>query len=1023
MIKFLLKWRSIISWGILLFPFLLYSQYSNRFTKLKTKDGLSQNTINVFFQDSNGFMWIGTNDGLNKYDGYEFTVFKTNLEDESSITNNNIMAIVEDDQRNLWIGTNGGGLNKYNLITGQFSRFYDGIYEQGKGVGEFIQALFIDSNKIWVSSSDKGLSMINLATGKSTSYTDQLDLLGGVRISSFGKDKLGNLWMMTNKGPIRYLGISNAFKHYNLEGSKGKNRTAMHLDVDGEFWVGLVGYKLAKYNYSSDSFELFEYELTRKEYDHSVTSISEDQNGNLYLGTWDGGVVQLNKTTKKYRHFLTDPNNSKSLSLNLSWLVFVDQENLLWVGTNGGGINKLALNKNGIHLYEKGKKNEVGLIGNSIRAIYENEKEELWVGTYGGLNKINRKTNEIKHIPYAKGLDYVVYSMLNDPVTKDILWMGTEGDGLVRFNMRTGMFQSKHNIDQDPDLIFSIDHDSKGNLWLGCSDGLYKYSIGENKYEKILKGEGQINNQLRLSVYKVFYDNGLLWLGTKAHGLIRFNTVTGEQKNYTNLFNNTNSIGANDIKTIYRATNGTLWIGTNGGGLNKYNSEKDNFLTYTVNDGLPNNVIYGILEDHHENLWLSTNNGISKFNPTTNVFRNFTVADGLQDQEFNTGAYFKNKKGELYFGGVAGLNRFYPDSVTLNNLKPQLAITSLKNYGRPVSFLSSVNDESSIKLNYEENELEFEFAALSFTAPELNQYAYKLDGVDKDWVYSGSRRFVTYSHLAPGNYVFKVKGSNSYGIWNETGITLPIMIKPPIWATTWFFALLTVLFMGLIFFIIFKVRIKQVELKAAKEYYKMENEQKAAIIKEIHHRIKNNLGVVNSLLKLQSREIEDENIVTLFKEAQSRVLSMALLHEKMYRSENLEHIEVKEHIELLVEDIIQNYAVNTDIELDIRIDNVEFGMRTLVPLGLIINEIITNALKYAFEGRKYGILIVWLKKMDKENYVLTIGDNGIGIIESDTETKGIGKKLIKSFIRQLQGTIARVDKPGTVYEIAFKSID
>ena len=985
----------------------LWSQINNGFTKLTTKEGISQNTIHVMLQDTSGFMWFGTNDGLNKYDGYNFISYKNNEQNLNSISHNFIEALIEDHQGNLWIGTN-GGLNKFNPTTATFTRF------DTAQIGA-IKSLYQDhEHRLWIGTRDNGLYLINLNTLQVESYQKNAST---TTIFSITEDKLGNLWVVNSYGLGKLRKNTNTIIYYKTFNTNADQKLKLFKDNNGDLWFGGYEHRLWKYNYEGDEFVQLQFEFhdpTSFPGERIITSITEDQNGFLWLGTWSSGIIRINKTTGEYKHFNADPDDPKALSYNQCWQVFIDRDNLLWVGTHGQGINKLVLNNNGISIYQKTWRGKPGLVGSSVKGIHEDDRGRLWVGTYGGFNIINRKTGKIKQIPYNSSiLASAVIRILPDRANKNEVWLGTHMMGLYKLNTLTGRIEHKLQKEVKPNVIFTMVQDTLGDLWLGGYEGLYHYNVHQERYTTLFGNNKSTTPFSKIIVRKLFLDNNTLWIGTQNKGLIKYNVMTGTHKRY--IIPSTRENIPIEIQEIYKSHNGTIWIGTDSKGLNKFSPQEEKFISYTENHGLPSNTVYGILEDDENYLWLSTNKGISKFNPLNNSIKNFTVADGLQDLEFNFGSYYKSNSGELFFGGKEGLNSFFPKQITYNSTIPKIAITSMKSYGRPITYVQHLNTTNAIQLNYQQDELEFEFSSLSFTDPELHQYAYKLEGVDEDWTFSGSRRFVTYSHLAPGIYEFKVKGTNSYGVWNEAGVTLPIYITPPFWATTTFYIAITILIMSFITYVIYNVRQKQLRLSAS-------NEEKEAIIKEIHHRIKNNLGVVNSLLKLQSREIEDEKVVAIFKEAQNRVISMALLHEKMYRSDDLQHIDVREHIKLLIEDLLKSYKIDKKINLDLRIDRVEFGMRTLVPLGLIINEIITNALKYAFKNRTEGRITVWLKKHTKESYQLTIGDNGIGLNEGTKKATGMGTRLIQSFIRQLKGTIKRLDQPGTLFQIDFKNI-
>jgi len=666
--------------------------------------------------------------------------------------------------------------------------------------------------------------------------------------------------------------------------------------------------------------------------------------------------------------------------------------------------------------------NPNSLNNSSIREIYLDEDSVLWIGGYGGLNKYDRKNNQFtNYIGNDPDVEYVgnIYSITPDAEDKNILWLGNEGGGLYKFRKDTESFRLIHPQKYVAD-VFSIVDDKKGNLWLGTWYGLFFFN---KESETLIPGiPGMEQKELYKELVNYIYQDreGMLWMATNF-GLHRYDRSSVTLKKFIHDPTKNNSISYNSIKSIYEDKNGNLWVGTNGGGINKMDRKNETFVSYTTKDGLPNNVVYGILEDDQGFLWLSTNKGISKFDPVNVTFKNYTTEDGLQSNEFNTNSFYSSSAGELFFGGINGLNFFFPVEIKAYDYIPPIVITSFKIFDESVPFENYVYGQKIINLSYKENFISFEFSALDFTSPEQNKYAYKLEGFDENWNYSGKRRYASYTNLEGGEYIFKVKGTNSDGIWNEVGIAVPIYVKPAYWKTIWFHALLGL--GGLVsILIIFRVRLNQVKLETRKEYFRRQNEEKGAMLKEIHHRVKNNLQVVNSLLRFQSHEIKDEKVVAMFEEAQNRVISMALLHEKLYRSEDLKHIDIQEYFELLIKDLVKNYEIDKNINLDVKVEGVDIGIKTLVPLGLIINEIITNSLKYAFTERKKGEIKVHLRHLENLNYELIIGDDGVGISNGQI-TEGLGTELVQIFTEQLEGNIERLDVPGTQFRLVFKKID
>jgi len=1009
----------------------VYGQNNNDFTRISISEGLSQSTVRAILQDSEGYMWFGTQDGLNKYDGYNFTIYKNDLDNPNTLSNNEITSIVEDNKGNLWIGTNGGGLNKFNKTTETFTHFKTTSTQLNKISNDFIFSLYIDSKEgLWIGTVGGGLNVMDLETERIEVFNTNLSEMNRLEVLAICEDKEGSIWVGTNKGLNKINQETNQVVNYKFQPNKSELLQndyirALFNDSSGELWVGSYGGGLSKYDYENDTF--IQYQLSKKAnktqvYSEFITSITEDKNGNLWFGTWGDGVRKFNKKTKEFTNYTNNQDNLKSLSYNTIWSVYVDKSNLLWVGTFGAGLNKIPLEENKFGLYKRKVNNPNSISSNSVRGIYEDEKGILWVGGYGGLNKIDRESGNVKRYDNNDFWIGPTYAIYPDEDDINILWIGTEGKGMYKFNKETEVFKRVFSEDIKVTHIFSIQDDKEGNLWLGAQSGFYKFNKATEEYSQILRDySAKVILANRYSVCVFIDSKETIWVGTNGKGLIKYDKDKNSFKEYEHKTDNPNSISNNSIKSIFEDNDGVLWIGTNGGGLNKFNEEDEKFIHYTEKDGLPNNVVYAILEDKEQHLWLSTNKGISKFNKTNISFKNFTADDGLQSNEFNTGSYFKSKSGEMFFGGVKGLNTFFPNQIKDNQFIPPIVVTSFKKFDKEINYKNIMSEKDIINLTHKDNYISFEFAALDYYSPEHNKYAYKLEGLDTDWIYSDTRRFTSYTNLDGGNYFFKVKGTNNDGLWNETGVTIPIYVKPPFRKTAWFIFLCGLSLLTIVYGV-FKIRLNQVRLKTKNKYLKKQNEEKIALLKEVHHRMKNNLQMVNSLLKFQSREIEDKKIISMFKDAQNRVLSMSLLHEKMYNSKDLQHINIEEHLSLLINDLVKSYAIGKKINLNIKIENVDFEIQTLVPLGLIINEMITNSLKYAFKDRNKGTISVHLKPLDTKLYELIIGDDGEGY-SPEKKSEGLGTKLIQIFAKQLNGAITKLEQSGTFYKLVFEKID
>jgi streptogramin lyase/signal transduction histidine kinase len=548
-----------------------------------------------------------------------------------------------------------------------------------------------------------------------------------------------------------------------------------------------------------------------------IHAIYEDVNNLLWIGT-DQGLNFYNQANDKFWQVNHNPSNPNSLSNDLVRSIFKDESGTLWVGTYGGGLNHYDWRKKKFNHFQNIATDPNSLNDNNVWSILVARSGHLWIGTNKGLNKINRTRHSLKVFrnnpfdPYSLS-DDIVRVIFED--SRGDLWFGTNKGGLNKFNPLQKKFQRFIHDPEDSlsisnNTIRAIHEDSDGLLWIGTWEGLNLFDIENETFSHFVHNPADLtsisDNRVRCLLKD---DNGVLWVGTYK-GLNKFDQKSKVFKHYIHDPDDNTTISHDRILALHQDRNGIIWIATYGGGLNKFDPNEETFSVYKEKDGLANDAVYGILEDEDGNLWMSTNKGISKFNPTTEVFKNFDVSDGLQSDEFNGGAYTKGRSGEMFFGGINGYNSFFPKKITANTYIPPVHLTSFKIFDKEVDLDSSISNINNILLTYKENFFAFEFAALDYTNPEKNEYSYKLEGFDRDWIHSGNRRYANYTNLDGGKYVFKVKGSNSDGIWNETGTSLKIYIKPPFWASWWFRILSAVLILS-IAYSVYNFRMRKIE--------------------------------------------------------------------------------------------------------------------------------------------------------------------------------------------------------------------
>jgi len=821
---------------------ILNSQTNNlKFEKLTIEDGLSQNSSFCIIQDYQGLMWFGTEDGLNRYDGYNFKIFKTEPNDSNSIASNYVISIFEDSNGNLWAGTDGGGLNLYNRDKENFVRFLNNPKNQNSLSQNRVNSICEDaSGNIWLATNGGGLDKYNPATKQFTHYKHDPknpNSFSSNMLFSIVWDKSGFLWIGTDNGLNKFNLTDESFTRYlsdPKDHSSLNNNHILYLSLDrnGILWIGTFGGGLNKLVLSKglDSkpvFISYKNDLNNP-YSISgnvVTTIYEDKKGILWIGTDGDGLNRLDKNKYKskvfFSHHKNNPIDPNSIVNNRIFSIFQDRSGVLWIGTKGGGISKFDSEKKNFVIVRNQPNVKNTLSHNAVRVLTEDKSGKLWIGTDGaGLDCYNPKTGIYKNYRNnplnSNSLSYdFVRSIFQD--RKGFLWIGTDGGGINKFNIKTGKFT---RYEYDPENPNSLGHntirpifeDSKGSLWIGTyGAGLDLFNQKTNNFVHFSNDTDNPKSISHNYIYCIREDrNGVLWIGTDGGGLNRYNRETKSFDRFQNDPDDPNSISQDNIYSIYEDESGILWLGTRGGGLNKFDPKTGTAIHYTEKDGMPNATVYGILGDDNGNIWVSTNKGISRFDPKEEKFKNYDINDGIQSNEFNGGSYCRSHTGELFFGGINGFNRFFPEDIKENNFIPPIALTSFKVYEEELKLEKSISVIKEIELSYKQNFISFEFASMDYNNPEKNQYAYKLEEFDKEWTYCGNRHYANYTNVSGGDYVFRVKGTNSDGIWNEEGTSVKITIIPPFWNTWWFRILLSLIVVFLIY-MFYKIRINRIE--------------------------------------------------------------------------------------------------------------------------------------------------------------------------------------------------------------------
>ena len=785
-----------------------------RFEKVSLEKGLSQTSVLSMVQDAQGFMWFGTYDGLNRYDGNNMRVYKNDLQDPNSISDNGIRVLYEDRSGVLWIGTSNGGLNMYDRNADAFHRFQHDPSRPDSLSSNEIRSMYEDSRGIlWIGTTN-GLDAFDRQSQTFKHYgydPDKPDGLRGKVIRAIVEDPGGYLWLGTEGGLHKFDPKSETFLLLRRDTDDFERLTqkivnALYFEEPDRLWVAL------------DQEGVYILDITGGELTHrlpteSVFDIFMDSQGILWLGTKSGLARRLeaqkaaaNPSRDGFHFYTHNPLVRESLSHNEIHSIFEDRSGVLWIGTYGDGASKLNPAKQGFSLIRHEPWNPDSLSGNQVISIIEDSQGLLWVGTYyNGLNRLDRKTGVFDHFPMDFFQEYhsannAVQCMLE--TRNQTLWFGTRTSGLWRMDRDTGALTRFIHHRDDPtslstDNVYDIFEDREAFLWVGTGKkGLNRLDRKTGKFKRFRHDS---NNKDSLSNDRVRFitqdSQGYLWIGTNG-GLNRFDPQTETFAHWVHDPENPKSISHNRVTPILEDKDGALWVGTDMG-LNRFDPQTEIFTRFTIEDGLENDAIQGLLMDDEGRLWMSTFKGISRLNPRTGEVRNFSAADGLQGVEFWMNSFFQSESGEMFFGGLKGLNTFFPKEVLLNHHAPPVVITGFKVMNHPVKLPQNITETREIRLSYKDRFFTFEFAALDFSNPEENRYAYKLEGFDRDWVEAGTARTATYTNLDQGDFTFRVRAANSDGVWNKEGASVRVIITPPFWKTWWFrtLAVLTFLFL------------------------------------------------------------------------------------------------------------------------------------------------------------------------------------------------------------------------------------
>ena len=981
-----------------------FSQSFN-FQNYSLDDGLPQSEVNCIYEDSRGYLWIGTmGGGLCRFDGKDFKTY----EEKDGLTGQLITSISEDADHSIWIGNSNGALYKFNGQT--FLNFT----ETDKKYFSKNATLFIalDDNHNMIVGKENRIQLYN---GKQfETLKIKGDTLKKFSINCFKKDSRNILWIGTNKGLLvlknqTLLHISDA------DFITSANITSITEDINGNLWAienYTAFYKIkiiGPSHYQVKTSKIDSILLPEKT---TISTIHFDQQNQLWISTQNKGIFKFSNNTLK------NFTQKSGLPIDNIKNIYEDRSGNLWFGTNGGGLVKFT---NQAFTYFE---NLPGFNSPDIFAINADKKGNIWIGTsLNGVYKYDGKSSELISKEY---LENETRSIFTDKSGK--VWIGSTKGIQIYYENSLHKYISKFDIKN----VRAIFEDRSGNIWIGTKgNGAY---IDNGKEIKHLTNEDGLTNE---NVYAIVQTkDGIIWLGTGSGIFV----VDNEKKikHYDTKDGLLNLYAGSMIIDKF----GRLWVGTDNG-IARF--EENVFIPLTTMDGLASGIVYLLNTDNYGNIWVGTNKGIDKISLNEKgeilSIRNYGKAEGFKGIECNSRSTCIDAEGSLWFGTIKGAIKFDPKEELLHKVEaPEVHLSEIQLFYEKEDwkkYSDSLTGWYDLPVNpvfpYNKNHITFYFSAISKTFPKNIKYSFKLEGFDKDWTPLNETPSATYSNLPAGTYKFIVKAINKAGLSNEIPCEFSFLIIQPFWNTWWFISICVISFILVIYFYneyrkrkhhLYKERLEKIIKQRTSEIVKQRDEIEI-LLKEVHHRVKNNLQIINSLINLQSSYTNDEKSVELFREIRNRIRTISLIHEKLYKSKDYRKINIKEYINMLVENLIDTYSFNKTIDLKLDLEVQYFNLNTIIPLGLILNEIISNSFKYAFNEAGEGILEIKLNKsIISDEITLIVGDNGKGYNDElfKSNVSSLGLELMKILSEQLNGTIEKINKPGTYYIITFKPL-
>lgn len=948
---------------------------------IRYEKGLSQNTVQCMMQDRFGFMWFGTWDGLNKYDGYTFTVWN----EENGLSNQNIQALLEDREGLIWIGTE-DGLNVYDRSKDKITIYRNDHRTENSIVHNRIRSLCLDRNgDIWIGT-NRGISVFRKKLNRFENYKHDINSSGSLINNWVNKvfcDDAGNIWIGTYRGLEKFDQLKKRFIHFNR--STGWDMIAMQSvysitqDSTKNLWIGTPTgiFRIDSGKDFCQKIELLNIPQNGNG-EITVSNMLFDEMGHLWIGTTRHGIIAYNPVNNEAVLLRNEKENHLSLSSDQVYSLFADEAGVIWIGTFSG-LNKYDRNSSKFRHYRQTSDNSQSLLSDVIFSFFEDEDGIIWIGTDKGISLFRSQDQTYSLLKNSKGINTPLIQGLVRTFLKDRegnIWIGSSG-GLTRYdpvNARLKQYVSAGAPGNSlvNNYVRKIVEDHSGMLWIATEMGLSRF---DKKREVFINYQNEDNNNYSLpdnNVFDLHVDrDGRLWVATGG-GFCWYDHV--RQRFYQAVNDSENLLTDNQkrIAGIYEAPDGIFWLGTMGGGLMRLDFRTGKYKFYIERDGLPNNVVYKVVDDMTGNLWVPTNRGLARFNIANESFVTYGVKDGVQSNEFNLGAAYRTRDGRIFLGGMNGFNSFYPDEIRKNTKPARIAVTGFYIFDKLMK--RELFDGDTIRLKYSENFFAFSFSALDFANPSKNQYKYYLQNFEKGWVTTDAyNRSAGYTNVPPGRYVFRIKGSNNDGIWNDKGICVTLIIVPP-WYATWAFRFGGGAGAAVLIFFVVMMRIRQMQRKhrVEKQFLKMERqysdlEQKALRLQMNPH------FIFNTLNSIQSYMISNES-----EKAVDFLAKFARLMRQVLANSRESFIPVKEEITALeyyleIEQLRFEDKFKYEIIIDSAIDDDFTGIPPMVIQPYVENAIIHGLLYKEGKGR------VTISLELRPDYIFcVVEDNGVG---------------------------------------------